>query len=149
MLYCFQNQQLFKRRNSKYLRYFISFSVPEVKILILSCFFIIFGIVALVNLSIGIRDSDIISDKLFAYFICQARGTIGNNTCYEEYDEFEMHLRPELNTATYFLMGLVPWSNLLFAIQVTDIKRIIQRIIHCCNKKHESFTVSTNVSNRL
>ena len=67
LLYPTQRRQLFERRNSKYLRYFISLSVPEVKILLLSCFVIVFGITALVNLSIGIRDASIISDRLFAY----------------------------------------------------------------------------------
>ena len=116
------------RRNSKYLKYFISFSVPEVKILILSCYFIIFGIIALINFSISIRDSDILVDKLFAYFVCQARGTNNNNTCYEEYDKLKMILRTNLNIATYFLMGLVPWLNLVFAIQVRQVKK---RVLSC------------------
>ena len=117
------------RRDSKYLKYFISFSVPEVKILILSCYFIIFGIIALVNFSVSIRDSDIQEDRLFAYFVCQARGT-NNNTCNEEYDEVQMilSLRETLNNAVYFLMGLLPWLNLLFAIQVRYVKK---RVMNC------------------
>ena len=118
------------RRDSKYLKYFISFSVPEVKILILSCYFIIFGIIALVNFSVSIRDSDIQEDRLLAYFVCQARGTNNNNTCNEEYDEVQMilSLRETLNNAVYFLMGLLPWLNLLFAIQVRYVKK---RVMNC------------------
>ena len=80
-------------------------------------------------MSIGIRDSDLISDRLFAYFACQARGNNVNNTCYEEYRELEMILRPDLDITTYFLMGMVPWSNLLFAIQVGYVKKRIQRVV--------------------
>ena len=130
-LYPPQRRQLFVKRNSKYLRYFISLGVPEVKILLLSCFVIVVGVTALVNLSIGIKDADKISDRLFAYFACQARGNNNNNTCYEEYDELEVLLRPELNVVTYFLMGLFPWANLLFAIQVACVKRRIQKVVHC------------------
>ena len=83
---------------------------------------------ALINLSISIRDADIILDKLLNYFACQARGYSASNTCYEEYEELDFYLKPELNSATYFLLGLVPWSNLLFAIQVTDIKRAFYKI---------------------
>ena len=84
---------------------------------------------ALISLSIRIRDSDIILDKLLNYFACQARGYSASNTCYVEYEELNAYLRPELNSATYFLLGLVPWSNLLFAIQVSDIKKAIHKIV--------------------
>ena len=83
---------------------------------------------ALINLSISIRDADIILDKLLNYFACQARGYSTSNTCHEEYEELDSHLKPELNSATYFLLGLVPWSNLLFAIQVTDIKKAVYKV---------------------
>ena len=85
---------------------------------------------ALINLSISIRDSDVILDKLLNYFACQARGYSASNTCYVEYEELDSYLKPELNSATYFLLGLVPWSNLLFAIQVSDIKKAIHKIAH-------------------
>ena len=144
-----QRRQLFEKRDSKYLRYFISFSVPEVKSLILSCFFIIFGITTLISLSIRSRDSDIILDRLFAYFACQARGNNANNTCYEEHHELEMILRPHLNIVTYFLMGVLPWSNLLFAIQIGYVKERIQRVVrHYISTRRGSNTVSNIVANK-
>ena len=96
--------------------------------LILSCYFIIFGIVTLINLSFTITTADVVFDRLLDYFACQAKGHSANNTCSAEYDELESHLKPKLNTAAYFLMGLVPWTNLLFAIQVSDIKKAVQKI---------------------
>ena len=63
---------------------------------------------ALISLSINIRDSDIILEKLLNYFVCQARGYGASSTCYAEYEELDSYLRPELNSATYFLLGLVP-----------------------------------------
>jgi len=100
-----------------------------VKILILSCYFAVFGIIALINVSISIRDADIILDKLFAYFTCQAAGYRGPHTCAAERDDLESYLKPELNGATYFLLGLVPWTNLLFAIQVKDIKTLARKVL--------------------
>ena len=81
-------------------------------------------------MSIAIRDSDMFSDKLMNYFACQIRGYNDDNTCYAEYEELELYLIPELNSATFFLLGLVPWSNLLFAIQVSDIKKVIRKVTH-------------------
>ena len=88
---------------------------------------------ALINLSIGIRDLNIILDKLLNYFACQARGYSASNTCYEEYEELDSYLKPEVNMATYFLLGLVPWSNLLFAIQFSDIKKAMHKIAQIYN----------------
>ena len=82
----------------------------------------------LINLSISIRDGDIILDKILDYFACQARGYNDDNTCYAEYEELDLHLKPELNSATYFLLGIVPWSNLLFAIQVSEVKKLIRNV---------------------
>jgi len=115
----------------------------------LSCFFIIFGVVALINLSISIRDTDIILDRLLVYFACQAKGYNADNTCSAEYNNLEMVLKPELNTATYFLLGLVPWSNFLFVIQVSDIKKAIHKVkimCHDSNRGSRTYTLSTSVT---
>ena len=99
----------------------------------------------LINLSISIRDSDIILDKLLNYFACQARGYSASNTCYAEYEELDSYLKPELNSATYFLLGLVPWSNLLFAIQVTDIKKAIYKVARLYGNRDSQYkTYSTS-----
>ena len=101
---------------------------------------------ALINLSISIRDADVILNKLLDYFACQAIGYSANHTCYAEYDELESHLKPELNSGTYFLLGLLPWSNLLFAIQVTDIKKAIQKVISFYSS-HDSQDKTVSTSN--
>ena len=145
-----QRQLLFHKRKSKYFSYFISFSVPEVKILILSCYFIIFGIVTLINLSIIIRDRKIVLDSLLDYFACQARGYSSSNTCHAEYDELKSNFDPEYSNTSFILLGFLSWSNLLFAIQVSDIKKAMEKVVHlysrfgCHNK-----TTSTNNSKQL
>ena len=99
---------------------------------------------ALINLSISIRDADIILEKSLDYFACQARGYNDDNTCYAEYEEMESLLKPELNSATYFLLGLLPWSNLLFAIQVSDIKKLIHRVTRMYNSRDFQQTYSAS-----
>ena len=98
----------------------------------------------MINLSISIRDGDIVLDKLLEYFACQARGYNDDNTCYAEYEELESYLKPELNSATYFLLGLVPWSNLLFVIQVSDIKNLIHKVARIYSSHDSQQTYSTS-----
>ena len=107
----------------------IKFSVPEVKILILSCYFLIFGIVTLINISITNRDSDAVLQTMVEYFICQARGFGADNTCDEEFDKLDSYSKTELNGITYLLLCVVPWSNLLFAIKFSHIKTAAQKIL--------------------
>ena len=90
---------------------------------------------ALINYSISIRDSEIILDKLLDYFACQAYGYSADHTCNAEYDRFRSYLKPELNISMLFLVGLLPWSNLLFAVQVSDIKKVIQKVVHYYNSR--------------
>ena len=83
---------------------------------------------ALINYSISIRDLEIILDKLLDYIACQAYGYSADHTCNAEYDKLRSYLKPELNASTYSLLGLLPWLNLLFAVQVSDIKKAIQKV---------------------
>ena len=85
---------------------------------------------ALITFSIDIRDVDVTVDRLLDYFACQAIGYGANHTCYEEYDRLRAYLHPELSSITYILLGLVPCLNLLFAVQVSDIKNALQKVVY-------------------
>ena len=100
----------------------------------------------LINYSIDIRDTDIILDRLLDYFACQSIGYSADHTCSAEYDKLRSYLQPELYSTTYVLLGLLPWSNLLFAIQVSDIKKAIQNVLYLhrsCNSKDKTPSAST------
>ena len=120
-------------------RHCINFGVLEVKIIILLSYFIIFGIIALVNFSVSINEANPFLDDLFRYFACQLGGF--DPKCEDIRRQFERHLKPELNGATYFLIGLITWVYLLFAIQTHNVKRLVQRIRQC-------YRASTKVSSR-
>ena len=144
-----QRHQLFEKQSSKNCCC-IKFSIPEVKILIFSCYFIIFGIIALVTLSIFIRDSEILTDKLLTFVVCESKGYTDVDSCVEERDNLYSHTHSDLTSATYILLALIPWSSLLFAVQVADIRRAVHKIIslyqnHRSQEKSLS-TVSNNVT---
>ena len=109
----------------------INFSVPEVKILILLSFFIILGTLSLVNFTISLKNANPFLDDVFRYFSCQLGGF--NPMCEDIRQHFRKHLKPELNGATYFTVGLIPWVYLLFTIQVENVKRLFQKIKVCYN----------------
>ena len=113
--------------------YCINFSVPEVKILILLSYFIIFGTVTLVNFSVKINLTNSFFNDLFRYFACQLGGF--DPMCEDIRRQFERHLKPKLNSTTFFLTGLTTWVYLLFTIRgiTQNVKRLVHRMtLHCC-----------------
>jgi len=109
----------------------MDFSVPEVKILLLLSYFIILGVVSLVNFTFSINDLNPFLDDLFRYFVCELGGD--SPLCADIRQEFESHLKPGLNSTTFVLLALITWVHLLFAIQIQDVKKLIQRILlHYC-----------------
>ena len=103
-----------------------------------------FGILALISFSITIRDAEIKEEKILNYIVCQSIGYNANHTCHAEMDELTSISTPELNSATYFLLGLLPWSNLLFAIQVSDIKKALQKVFYFYSFRSQKKALSTS-----
>ena len=107
----------------------VFFSVPEVKILILLSYYILFGIVLLIHVTITINEAIPVRDDLLKYFECQLTGY--DPVCEDIRRQFEKHLKPGLNGLSYFLIAFVTWVNLLFAITGEDVKRLMQKLMSC------------------
>ena len=105
--------------------------MPEIKILILLSYFIVFGIVSLVNLTITLNEADPFLDDLFNYFACQLSGY--NPNCEDFRRQFEKHLKPGLNGAAYLLLGLNTWVHILIATKAQDYKWLMQRVVSFYN----------------
>lgn len=121
-----QSNGFFKREKGCFI---INFTVPEVKILILLSYFLVFGIVSLVNISITINEANAFLDDLFKYFACQLGGY--NPKCEEFRQQFEKHLKPGLNGANYALIGLITWVHILIATKAQDYKWLRQKAASC------------------
>ena len=97
--------------------------------LIIVSSFIIFATFVLASMAVGIDETEALMDDVFRYATCQLGGY--NPMCEDIRQEFQKHLYPELDIVTSLFLGLVSWIYLLFAIQVQDIKRLLQGIVSC------------------
>ena len=123
----------------------INFSVPEVKMLMLVSSFFIYGIITLVILRISIvNQSQAFFDDIIKYAICQLGGL--NPMCEDIRQQFEKHLHPELEVADNVCFALVTWMYLLFAIQVQDIKRLLQGVVSCYHGIAKVLSLKANSS---
>ena len=109
----------------------ISFSAPEVKMLLLLSYYVIAGVVSLISFTIGIETADIILEQLINYFNCHLGGN--DPMCEEFRQRFEDYSDSKLSIISNFLTALITWVNLLFAIHTQDVKWIIRRIKSLCN----------------
>jgi len=111
----------------------ISFSVPEVKMLLLLSYYVIAGVVSLISFTIDVENADLILEQLINYFNCHLGG---NDPICEEFRwRFEDYSNSKLGIISNLLIALITWVNLLFAIHTQDVKWIIQRIKSFCNGK--------------
>jgi len=110
-----------------------SFSVPEVKMLLLLSYYVIAGVVSLISFTIGIENVDLILEQLINYFNCHLGGN--DPMCEEFRRQFEDYSNSKLGIISNFLTALITWVNLLFAIHTQDVKWIIRRIKSFCNGK--------------
>ena len=101
--------------------------MPEIKILILLSYFVVFGIVSLVNLTVTLNEADPFLEDLFNYFACHLSGY--DPKCEQFRRQFEKHLKPGLNGTSYFLLGLYTWVHILIATKAQDFKWFRQRIV--------------------
>ena len=114
----------------------ITFSVPEVKILLLLCYCIAIGVLSLINLTVGVDDTDLFLKDLTNYFVCHLSGD--DPMCEQFRQEFEKHDHVKMNAFTYFLIALITWVDLLYAIHSQDVKWLIKRIKSFCSCKKDT-----------
>ena len=126
-IFYLQNAHLHERGKSC----LVFFSVPEFKILVLLSYYILFGIVQLINATITINQTAPFRDNLFKYFECQLTGY--DPACDDIKHQFEKLLKPGLNGVSYLLFAFLTWVNLLFAIRGEDVKWLIQKVTSCCH----------------
>ena len=107
----------------------INLTVPEIKVLILLSYFVVFGIVSLVNLTITLNEANPFIDDLFKYFACQLNGY--DPKCEKFRRQLEKHLKPELNGSSFLLLGLITWVHILIATKAHDYKWLMQKMMSC------------------
>ena len=99
-------------------------STAEIKIIIVLCYYALFGIVALSNFSIEIGERENTTEAITQYFFCEAVGS-GAECDRSGFDHFGHH---GLAVLVYLLLGLIPVINLIFVINWSATKESVKRV---------------------
>ena len=133
-----QQQNVFNKNTSK-----ISFKVgtAERKLMIVFIYYIFLASIALTTFTISTRDSELFANSLQEYFLCELRGHDPSNPCTRESSG---QTATAFGTLSYMLLGLYPTLNLVFALNISDLKESCRR-----KRKERGFSASTNLSTNL
>lgn len=93
----------------------------ERKILIIFCYYVLLGVIALITLTLATRNDNRLLEEIAAYFRCEFIGIDPQNPC--DRSRYQELLNPELNCISYVLLGIFPVVNLVFAVNVEELKQ--------------------------
>ena len=77
--------------------------------------------VALTGFTFSIRNARQFADALAEYWQCEIAGVSPENSCDRE--SFEQFTSPGLTAVSFILMGIFPAVNLIFAVNIREIKQ--------------------------
>ena len=99
-------------------------STAQTKILVILCYYAIFGIVALTYFALAIADLDEFMDASLEYLVCEGAGS--QVEC--DRSQFEQYTYFELVMLTFLLLGFLPCVNVVFVINWAAAKNFCRDI---------------------
>ena len=110
--------------------------------MIVFSYYIVLSSVALTTFTVSTRNIDIVIRGIQEYFFCEQGGVDPENRCTRDYLK---HAYPSLSTISYALLGLFPIVNLIYAINLKELKAALPKWLPKWKKKpsHSSETPST------
>ena len=91
------------------------------KLLIILCYYVLLAMVALTGVSIPLRNAEQLTNVLTEYWQCEAAGIDPENPCNRA--SVEQQSNPALITISYVLLWIFPAVNLIFAINIREIRQ--------------------------
>jgi len=106
-------------------------------------FYVVLLTIALTAYTLSTRNMDNLISGIQTYFFCEQSGYNPDNPCNRDY---LTNLNPSISTLTYVLLALFPVINLIYAINIMELKNFINKCLLKSKKKPShinSYTPST------
>ena len=95
----------------------------ERKILIVICYCIMLVMVVMTGYIIVSRNEEVVMAAIKEYWQCEAIGIDPDRPCIEMRASFEELTYPGLNILAYLIFGLSPAINLIFVVNIKELKK--------------------------
>jgi len=80
-------------------------------------------VIALTSFTVFTRNGALFGDAVADYWQCEITGVDPENSCDRLKDSFEALTYPGLTSVSYILLGIFPAVNLIFAVNIKEIKQ--------------------------
>ena len=98
-------------------------SPVQIKVLFLVCYYITIILLTVIYVTITARDTARYTAAITDYFLCES--TTDDQVCSRK--QLEQFNYPGLATLAYSLVSLYPTVNLIYAVNIQDLKNILLR----------------------
>lgn len=106
------------------------FSSTEKKLLVIFFYYILLSVLALVGFTLSASTIENDTDAVIHYFTCEARGIDPDNPCHKPTANFKFG---DLTSfSSYILLGLFPAVNLIYIVDVKELKTFLSNIYSQC-----------------
>ena len=106
------------------LKHIFKFGTAEKKLMIVFSYYIVLSSVALTTFTLSTRNIDILIRGIQEYFFCEQGGFDPEDRCTRDYLKYAY---PSLSTISYALLGLFPVVNLIYAINLKELKAALNK----------------------
>ena len=114
--------------------------IPERKLLLALCFYVVLMIFAVPSFMLDIRSAEPFEQHLRSYFLCEEQGVNPNNPglCIEFRDDFRKFAYPELAATSYILLNSFPTVFLVYTLNFMEIKKKLTKCLVLARVKSPS-----------
>ena len=95
----------------------------ERKVLVIFCYYVLLFVIALTTFTDFTRTFTDLGAKLAEYWRCELSGAGSENACNEMKASFEAPGLTALSSISYILLGLLPAVNLIFAVNISELRQ--------------------------
>lgn len=118
--YQLQQQGLFRMKLSKQP---FKIGTAERKVLIIFCYYVLLFVITLTTFTNFTRTFTDLGTKLAEYWQCELSGVDSENACDERKASFHAPGLTALSSISYILLGLLPAVNLVFAVNINELRQ--------------------------
>ena len=115
-----QKHGLIKTKHSKQL---FKIGAAERKIIIIFCYYVLLVTIALTAFTVTTRNIGQFAAAVADYWRCELTGVDPENPCDGLIASFRQYTNSVLTSFSYILWGLFPTVNLVFAVNISELKQ--------------------------
>ena len=104
-------------------RFLTAISIPERKILISLCYYVVLTVFVLTSFTLSIRNIEPFSKERRGHFACEQLGQDPENPMLCDRQRFRRLAYPKVTAVAFVLLGLFPVVNLVYVLNVKELKK--------------------------